>query len=77
MLHLTTDQKRRFLLQEKRIALRELPRHRLFYVVDLLLQSVADDIPDEVILEEFEEIHSVHLDDLNAAIYAEDGETPE
>ena len=75
MLHLTTAQKRAFLLQEKRMCLRELPRERLLYVMDLLLETVSEDVPDEVILEEFEEIHRPHLDDLNAAIY--DYEDPE
>ena len=72
MLRLDTDQKRRFLLQEKRIALRSLERKRLLHVMDAMLEAVCEDVPDEVIEEEFEEIHSGFLDEFNAAVYDHD-----
>jgi len=72
MLHLNTEQKRRFLLQEKRIALRSLERGRLLYVLDAMLDAVCEDVPDDVIEEEFDEIHGGFLDEFNAAVYSHD-----
>ena len=73
MLRLSNAQKRSVLLQDKRMILRELSAERLFHVVDLMLETISDDIPDEIIEEEFEEIHSRHLREFNMALYDEDG----
>ena len=75
MLRLSIEQKRRVMLADKKLVMREITRERLLYIVDILLETVAEDIPDDIIAAEWADVHAGHLKAWNSGLYVE--ESPE